>query len=268
MLIPLRTDAPLYHRPLATIGVIAANVAAFAWMLSVPRESIAPYILHYGEWAPYQWITSVFLHAGFLHLAGNMLFLWIFGTVVEGKVGAVRFLSIYAVIAIASGCVEQSVMMGGQGGSLGASGVIYGLMAISMIWAPENEAECIFLLGVWGRRIDVRLRTLVYLYLGLQVLDVLIGGFRTSAALHLVGAAAGLPIGIGMLKLGWVDCEGWDWFSRRDPPAPKVRSSRGPATVQSGWARPAVSAVWAKDEDRFIEFEEPARARVPGSGKR
>jgi hypothetical protein len=74
----------------------------------------------------------------------------------------------------------------------------------------------------------------------LQLLFVVLGGFSMgSALLHLIGAAAGLPLGVLMLRRGWVDCEGWDWFSRRahrtQPTSAKDRPShrRAPeATAQ------------------------------------
>jgi len=106
IVIPTGTDAPIYYRPYATVALIVLNVAL---LIAVPpvagivrldendeviedvetvsnfeRYSLA---LGDGRLHPVQWVTHNFLHYGFLHLAGNMLFLWAFGIVVEGKLG-------------------------------------------------------------------------------------------------------------------------------------------------------------------------------------
>jgi membrane associated rhomboid family serine protease len=231
LLLPLRTDAPLHHRPWATVGVIVINIAVHLWTEFAEAADVLPYVLRYGEWAPWQWLTSVFLHAGWFHLLGNMLFLWVFGLVVEGKVGCLRFLAMFVAIAAAAGAFEQTVMLGAdEGGSVGASGVIYGLIGVCMVWAPENEVECVLVVMLRPVEFEVSIRTLAYFYFGLEAMKTVLLGFSmSSAALHLIGAAAGVPLGLLMLKRGWVDCEGWDWFSRRDYRAAPIRTSPRPA---------------------------------------
>src|SRR5688500_1721165 len=94
MIIPYNTDAPLYHRPFATIGLIAANTLAFVALLGHPN--VESWMLALGQGLhPLQWITSLFLHDGLMHLLGNMFFLWVFGLVIEGKLGWWRFLLVY-----------------------------------------------------------------------------------------------------------------------------------------------------------------------------
>lgn len=233
MLLPLRTDAPIYHAPWATIGIIALNIAIQAWATATDYEHVDPWLIEYGSWLPWQWISSAFLHAGWEHLLGNMVFLWVFGLVVEGKIGWRRFLAVYLGIAAASGAVEQTIMLWGEGGSLGASGVIYGLLAIAMVWAPENEIDSV-LIFFGFRRIELPIKAFAGFYLALQALFAVLDGFAIgSAALHLIGAAAGLPIGVVMLRRGWVDCEGWDWFSRRAGARP-----RRPAVAAAARAAP------------------------------
>lgn len=214
MLIPLRCDAPLYHGPWGTIGLI---VLCFALHVTVGSSAaIDAWILVYGSWNPLEWLSSVVVHQGWLHLLGNMVFFWVFGLIVEGKVGWWRFLSIVIAIALLAGAVEQTIMLGADGGSLGLSGVIFGLIAIAWIWAPENEVDVLLLLLPFIRHFDVRVRTLGLIYICLEFLDAMFNGFEMSTpVLHLLGALAGVPIGILMLRKGWVDCEGWDWFSRR-----------------------------------------------------
>ena len=161
MLIPYGTDAPIYHLPYATVGMIVLNAGvSFAvwaatgggWHIATEEldetaRIVEEMMLQYANGLrPWQWITSNFLHADILHLLGNMFCLWSFGLVTEGKVGWWRFLMIYFGIGVAQCDFEQTLMLSAStGGSLGASSVIYGLLAICMVWAPQNEMSCVFL---------------------------------------------------------------------------------------------------------------------------
>ena len=104
-LIPINTDAPLYHFPYATIGLIFANVVCFAATgFALKPDRLEPWLLQYGEGLnPLEWIPAAFAHGGFMHLIGNMFFLWGFGLVVEGKLGWKRFIPLYFAMAAAWG---------------------------------------------------------------------------------------------------------------------------------------------------------------------
>ena len=116
---------------------------------------------------PMQWLTHNFLHADILHLLGNMVFLWAYGIIVEGKIGWLLFLLTYLGIGTAHGAAIQAAYLGAAEPSyvLGASAIIFGLMAICMIWAPVNDLSCFYLFFVGFRMItgivrvaDLRLR--------------------------------------------------------------------------------------------------------------
>jgi membrane associated rhomboid family serine protease len=217
MLFPYSTDAPVYYWPYTTVGLIVVNTAVFVAEVLNP-DAVQPFILQFGQGLqPLQWLTCNFLHAGPMHLIGNMLFLWAFGLIVEGKLGWYKALALYLAIGIAHGAIVQILMLGAtSGGALGASAAIFGFMAIALVWAPENEVSCIFLLFFRVFHFDVRVSVLVGLYLLLQAVFFFFGGLRMgSEVLHLVGAAVGFPLGVWLLKAGYVDCEGWDLFSVR-----------------------------------------------------
>jgi len=168
MLIPWNTDAPIYYFPWATIGLIVANTLVFFVTASLPPDDLEPWILLFGQGLhPLQWISNCFLHAGFIHLLGNMIFLWSFGLVVEGKLGWQKFLPLYFGICGAYSLIVQLIMLGSSGGALGASGAIYGLLAISMIWAPRNEYSCVLLVGRFPT-FDIPILGFAMLYLLLQ----------------------------------------------------------------------------------------------------
>ena len=77
-LIPINTDAPLYHFPYATIGLIVVNTICFvATGCATNERLLEPWLLQYGEGLnPLEWIPAAFAHGGFMHLIGNMFFLW------------------------------------------------------------------------------------------------------------------------------------------------------------------------------------------------
>lgn len=212
--IPVNTDAPIYHWPFITVGLIVANVLVH---LGFDPEGLA--LRHDGAWHPQHWVTSNFAHVDWTHLIGNMICLWAFGLIVEGKLGWWKFLLVYMGIGIAQNIGEQALMMiaGAPGGSLGASSVIYGLMAMSLVWAPKNNIECLFAYFIVYfdvKQVSVSILTFCGVYVGFDFLLAMLSGFQLSTAtLHVSGAALGLVVGLAMLKWNLVDCEGWDILS-------------------------------------------------------
>lgn len=183
--------------------------------------------VEFGKIRPWQWLTANYMHAGFLHLLGNMFVLWGFGLIVEGKIGWWRFLLLYNGIGTLGWGFIQIVMLGASDDiGLGASLAIFGILAISMIWAPANEMECVLILfPLWLYPImfetPVMTVAMISLFIqiavsGLQIASQASDGRwigLTSELLHLTGAAIGVAVGIWMVKKNLVDCEGWDAFS-------------------------------------------------------
>ncbi len=222
MLIPYGTDAPVNHFPWSTIALIVVNVLLFgATVASLDSKQASPLVmglcLQYDRIQPTQWLTNNFMHAGLLHLLGNMLFLWVFGLVVEGKLGWWKFLLLYLLMGTMAGALEQLTMFyisDGQGFSLGASGVIYGMIALAMMWAPKNDIHCMLFLSLYPRMFDLPILSFAALYLAMQAFFFWLGGFRMSSeALHLTGFAVGVPFAWLLWYRRWVDCEGWDLWT-------------------------------------------------------
>ena len=259
-IIPYATDAPVYHWPYATVGTIAVNtLAAFlTWPIlwsAEPSETelavLGLLVLQHGVFNPISWIASNYIHADPLHLIGNMVMLWAFGIIVEGKIGWWRFLLLYNLIGFLQCGAEQILTMGfDEGESFGASAIVYGLIAISLLWAPLNQMQC--LLFFW---VCLIIRTMAFectvltlsgisilLQMGLAVLQIAIASGRemslapvmTSEILHVMGAAVGCGFGLAMLRLKWVDCENYDLFS--------VRAGRHEMTEEDRKAEFAASA--------------------------
>ncbi len=211
MLIPWGTDAPIYHWPIATAGLIVANVAAFA---IVPADQYEAWCLAFGEGLhPLQWITSSFLHANFDHLLGNMLFLWAFGIVVEGKLGWARFLAVYLAICLLDGLLIQLFMWRADSGrALGASSAIFGLMSMCLVWAPRNVLHFVAPFQFFfPMAFDVSILFVAGSYIAIEFLFVALTSLAMSSALlHASGAAIGFGAAVLLLHFDLVDCENWD----------------------------------------------------------
>lgn len=190
-----------------------------------PEEEVTipapdPLSLQYGRGLrPWQWITSNFLHADIFHLVGNMVWLWTFGLIVEGKIGWQRFLMVYFGIGISECFLEQTLMLFSfptpWASSLGASSIIFGLMAIAMLWVPANDIHC--LVGLWSWDFPAAgLGGFFLIYsIIIGVLFYGTGPFDTPGTelLHAFGGVIGVGVGIAFLKYDLVDCENWDLFS-------------------------------------------------------
>ena len=253
-LIPINTDAPLYHFPYATIGLIVVNTVCFvATGCGMNDRLQEPWLLQYGDGLnPLEWIPAAFAHGGFMHLIGNMFFLWGFGLVVEGKLGWRIFIPLYLGMAAAWGAgvdlltlhrtdayvlrsefdvdtfeefeklvaaeapdVDARHLLNvAKGRCLGASGVIFSLMAISLVWAPKNEMHIVGFLFYRAVSFDVTIMVYSLWYLALNILGLLLSKFEMgSSGLHMIGCVIGFAVGVGFLGMGWVDCEKWDLFS-------------------------------------------------------
>ena len=219
MFFPYSTDAPVYYWPKTTVALIVINVLVFVWQMNHfdDPEMLQSWTLEvgHGYLSPIQWLTTNFMHGGLMHLIGNMVAFWSFGLVVEGKVGPWKALLIYLGICILYGMTVQLITFTGpESHCLGASAIVYGMMAIALIWAPENSMDCMLIIRLRPFFFEVPIKVLVIIFLLIQIaVLILTGGQLSSEFLHAVGAFWGFAVGIWMVKTNRVDCEHWDIFS-------------------------------------------------------
>jgi len=151
--LPLRDDVPTRRFPVVTVALIAANVAV--WIL-YELHDVERAVVHLGffpcevqgdcptpgEPWPFAVFTSMFTHAGWAHLLGNMLFLWIFGNNVEDAMGRARFLAFYVVAGVVATGVQTFVTFvfgdpaAAQVPNVGASGAIAGVLGAYIVLYP------------------------------------------------------------------------------------------------------------------------------------
>lgn len=209
-MIPLRDIIPSRTTPVVTIGLIVLNIIVFLYELSLGR-GVDAFMLYYGLVpAAFSWMnvfTSMFLHGGFLHVAGNMLYLWIFGDNVEDRMGHGRFLVFYLLCGVAAALAQTITSPDSVVPMVGASGAIAGVMGAYFVLYPRSrivtliplffffqvvEVPAIFFLGIWF---------LMQFISGVGSIGAAIGRNTGGVAFwaHVAGFVAGIT-GVGLFR--------------------------------------------------------------------
>ncbi len=155
-MIPLKDLTPRTTPPVVTVLIIIANVLVFLYQLSLGPRAERELVFMYGmiparvplafthssvtlSQAFEPLLTSMFLHGGWLHLIGNMWFLWVFGGNVEDALGHFQYLMFYLICGIAAGVVHTFVNLGSTAPAVGASGAISGVMGAYVVLFPSSR---------------------------------------------------------------------------------------------------------------------------------
>jgi membrane associated rhomboid family serine protease len=258
---PISDDNPHHGRPVMTWVFIAACVLVFLWQMSLGDRALHMAILALGvapstlvgdaqlppdifmvpPWATL--FTSMFLHGGFMHLAGNMLYLWIFGDNVEVALGWKRFITFYLVCGLAAAGAQTLVNPQSDIPMIGASGAISGVLGAYLMLFPRATVRVLmFPFGIFG----VPALIVLGVWFGMQLLN----GFGSSGAgggvafwAHVGGFVAGMAL-IPLMKLPGVPL-----FARaqhkpfyREPVREAFQPTR--SEVRSGQAGP-----WGRRDD-------------------
>lgn len=210
-MIPLKDDNPTNTVPFITWGIICVNVIVFIYMLLlgpagsdqfIRRYSVIPYELFtHGRPAAPKYLTvftSMFVHGGFLHIGGNMLFLYIFGDNIEDYLGHLKYILFYLVCGVAAVLAQGLLSGGSKLPMLGASGAISGVLAAYMILYPKAGVWTFFFFLFFWQVIKVPAIFIIGLWIVIQVANGLMtlkaagGGVAWFA--HVGGFLAGVML--------------------------------------------------------------------------
>jgi len=152
-LIPLKDTIPSQRYPVVTVTLIAINVLVFFYELSLGGAHLNQFVNRYGIvparytlakdadlislYLPF--LTAMFLHGGWLHIIGNMLYLWIFGDNVEDRLGRGRFLIFYLLCGLVSGFAQVYISPTSRVPMIGASGAIAGVLGGYFLLYPHSR---------------------------------------------------------------------------------------------------------------------------------
>ena len=209
MLLPVYDRNPLRIIPFQfmTISLVAVTTLIFLWETSLPPPMLERSILVYGlipsvlfgtdqidpQLAPMSppvtLLTSVFLHGDWMHLAGNMLFLWVFGDNIEDSMGHWRFLLFYLLCGAAAGLAQAAAMPASQEPTLGASGAVAGVLGAYIVLHPKVK---VLVLAMKWFPLYLPAYFILALWLLTQVASVLFGiGGQIAWWAHIGGFVAG-----------------------------------------------------------------------------
>ena len=186
MLIPIGDDNSRRQTvPFVTWLLIATNVLVFFIELAsgddfLAKFAVLPARLFSGASSPITLVTSLFLHGGWSHILGNMLYLAIFGDNVEDNVGHFKYLIFYLLCGVASTLAMASTIPDSMVPNLGASGAISGVMAGYLILFPRNRVRILMFYSV----ISVRAWVVLGLWIGTQVLSSYIDLYNPEIGAH------------------------------------------------------------------------------------
>ncbi len=214
-MIPLKDDNPTTIQPIVTLSVIGSCILVFLWQRSLGQEGgqavvyalgFIPAVLFGSADLPAQlaWVpapvtifTSMFLHGGILHLAGNMLYLWIFADNVEDSMGHGRFIVFYAWCGVAAALAQAAPEIGSTIPMIGASGAVSGVLGAYVLLYPHARVLVVVPLVV----ILYTMRLPAYVVLGIWFAGQLLSSLAAPAVgggiafrAHLGGFVAGLVL--------------------------------------------------------------------------
>ena len=156
---PLRDTQPSYSTPVVTMLLIVVNVLVFLYEFSLDEYSRNDFIGHYGL-IPARlhisaFLTSMFLHGGWMHLIGNMWFLWIFGDNVEDMLGHGKYLVFYLLCGVAAALAQVVFNPDSRVPMVGASGAIAGVMGAYLIKFPHSRIVTLVIIFIFFTTVEM-----------------------------------------------------------------------------------------------------------------
>jgi membrane associated rhomboid family serine protease len=158
---PLRDTQPSYQRPVVTILIILINAVVFLHEFSLDDYSRNYFIANYGlipvraSAHPLTFLTSMFLHGGWMHIIGNMWFLWIFGDNVEEALGHVKYFAFYILCGLAAAMMQVFFNADSRLPMVGASGAIAGVMGAYLVKFPQSRIVTLIFVFIFFTTVEV-----------------------------------------------------------------------------------------------------------------
>jgi len=216
--LPIRDTIPHQRPPITTTALIVVNVIAFLGELRIPAAQQQSFFEVFGliparftspawaqsvglwpSWVPF--VTTMFLHGGWMHLIGNMWFMWIFGDNVEDRMGHTGFLIFYLLCGLAASVTNMALMPHSHMPTIGASGAIAGVLGAYFVLYPGARVLTLVPIFIFFRFIELP----AFVFLGIWFLMQFLSGAVAIAGAHASNVAFWAHVGgfiAGLLLLG------------------------------------------------------------------
>ena len=219
-MIPLRDVIPSRTTPYITITIIALNAVAWFYEITLPQHDLDVFLQTFGvvpaSFSAPTLITSMFLHGSWMHVIGNMWYLWIFGDNVEDRVGHGRFVVFYLLCGVAAALSMALIDPASRIPMVGASGAISGILAAYVLIYPRVRVTVIVPLGIIFYPFAISAVWVVGFWFVLQLISALltqpgqpgvafwahVGGFGAGAALTPLFKSGDVPYFGGKARRG------------------------------------------------------------------
>jgi membrane associated rhomboid family serine protease len=266
-LFPYKVDVEQERQPVANWAIIGATTASF--LVFEYLIGTYPRALVLEGLSPLGMVGHVLLHAGWIHLAGNMIFLFVFGNAVAAKLGNLRYLGAYVLLAL---CAAFAHLLFDGDPAVGASGAVSGVMGLFLVLYPDNSVSCILVYPYMWRRgggvFEARGMWMILYWTAFDIVGAFFGWGNTAYWAHLGGFAGGVALGLLLVETGWLARTPKDVFitdlvsDLLNPPVRRDRSSFGPVRrpLPSKYGRDR----WKARDGGAEEREDEGPIPVPG----
>lgn len=231
---PIRDHNPSGRTPYVTYILMAANIGIFLSYVGIMQDvrlinafwldwALIPARLETGQ-GSYTLVSSMFLHGGWMHLAGNMLFLYIFGDNIEDEMGHLGYLIFYAAAGVAAGWMQYLSAPGSTVPMVGASGAIAGVMGGYLLLFPKAKVDILIIFIVFFRIFPIPAWIMLAVWFALQFVGG-IGADPEAGGVAYWAHAGGFVAGLVLTVPVWMRRGGPAFWNRTDgrPPHPETR---------------------------------------------
>lgn len=220
---PLRDTIPSRRHPVVTTSIVAVCCAVFLFELTLGRELpaflqrwafVPAHLFHPGHFETSlvetlrASVVSMFLHGGWLHIIGNMWFLWVFGDNVEDALGHGAFVVFYLICGLVATLAQAIVDPGSTVPMVGASGAIAGVLGAYLVWFPWSRVRTFIFLGVFFTVAELPAPLFLVMWFVIQFfsgtlsLAAASGGGGVAFFAHIGGFVAGLAAALWLRRRG------------------------------------------------------------------
>jgi len=296
LIFPWQVDVPQDRWPVMNWLIILATIAVFVLQVSEAVDTVSPAVgpadapvaqsitstMVLDGWGLRGLLGHMWLHAGLMHLLGNMWFLWLFGNAVCAKIGNLKYLLLYVTLGVVSGIAHLTLS---SGAAVGASGAINGIVGVYLVLFFENAITCYYFVWVLFLFVLRQFTVSSFWMIGIWLFWDIVGAVRGASGVayfaHLGGFGAGFALALYLCRKNWITMERyekslWQWWQQHQ--AGSRQTSLDAALRTARQETPSSAPTWPASVEPMSPTRPPesipllslheGRAPTPADGRR